>query len=374
MANEEQLFVLRQGVEAWKRWRNNNAVIKVDLCHADLRFTDLTGAKLSRADLTGANLTRAKLCGADLTEAKLSRADLYNADLYNANLTRAKLSEANLTEASLIKVDFSTASLRRAVLKRSNLAHSKLVRADLTNADLIDANLAGADLTEAILSEAKLNGTILSKNINTVDSRKSWITPLRAIQTDFIQRLQSGHLLNHKTAGQYSELSLISGERLEKLRAFCWNMADKYKEGSEVHKIFTNNLKGKLGEEVVKYWLAEFVTEVDDKETIGGDGKIDFNITTNPSIGIQVKTRYDSDSLSKVKWEISSEELAKNAVIICILSQENFKESQTEHKLITAGFLPTYMIKANNSKALIGINELLYAGGLKSYIESIYGR
>jgi hypothetical protein len=129
-------------------------------------------------------------------------------------------------------------------------------------------------------------------------------------------------------------------------------------------------LKGKLGEEVVKSRLDEFVNEVDYEERIGGDGKVDFTMSTNPEVGIQVKTRYGN--FNKIKWQISPEESAKNAVIICVLSQGEFDEFQNEYKLVMAGFLPTSMIQTNKGKALIGIDELLYAGGLRNYLEAIH--
>jgi hypothetical protein len=53
MANEEHVSLLRQGVEAWNKWRRENP----DLC------PDLGGVTLSEANLTGADLTDADLTG-----------------------------------------------------------------------------------------------------------------------------------------------------------------------------------------------------------------------------------------------------------------------------------------------------------------------
>ncbi|NJR74996.1 MAG: hypothetical protein HC773_17905, partial [Scytonema sp. CRU_2_7] len=107
-----------------------------------------------------------------------------------------------------------------------------------------------------------------------------WILLLRSLQSDFIKRLTSGCLLHCETEGQYSELTIISGERLKALREFCWEMAEKYKRTSPVRDVFVSNLKGKLGEEVVKERLAAFVTEVDYEKRFGiGDGKVDFTLT-----------------------------------------------------------------------------------------------
>lgn len=196
-----------------------------------------------------------------------------------------------------------------------------------------------------------------------------WITLLRSLQSDFIKRLSTGCLLHCQTEGQYSELTIISGERLKALREFCWEMAEKYKRTSPVREVFINNLKGKLGEEVVKERLADFITEVDYEKRFGGDGKIDFTLTAEPSIGIEVKSRHGS--IDKVRWSLSKEEVEKNAVVVCILIQEHVSEAQPEYHLFLAGFLPTQMIKLRTGSISFGIEQLLYGGGLWCYLEQL---
>jgi len=195
-----------------------------------------------------------------------------------------------------------------------------------------------------------------------------WTTLLRSQQADFIQRLKSGHLLHCETEGKHSELTVISGERLKHLLEFCWEMAEKYKQTSLVREVFINNLKGKLGEEVVKARLADFVTEVDYEKRLGGDGKVDFTLTSAPDVGIQVKARHGS--IDTIKWAITPEEVEKNAILVCILIQEEVSETQAEYNLSMAGFLPTNMIPVLTNGARFGIHELLYSGGLRSYLEN----
>jgi tetratricopeptide (TPR) repeat protein len=194
-----------------------------------------------------------------------------------------------------------------------------------------------------------------------------WITLLRSLQSDFVKRLTSGSVLHCEAEGQYSELTIISGERLKILRQFCWQMAEKYKRVSPVRDVFISYLKGKLGEEVVKERLADFITEIDYEKRFGGDGKIDFTLTTNPSVGIEVKSRHGS--IDKVRWSVSSEEVEKNAAVVCILIQEEVHEAQSEYHLFFAGFLPTRMIKLKTGRIAFGIEQLLYGGGLRCYLE-----
>jgi hypothetical protein len=66
MANEEQLAILKSGVEAWNSWRKTHRQWVVILSEAHLREAKLSKAKLSRAILNKANLI-----GADLREADL---------------------------------------------------------------------------------------------------------------------------------------------------------------------------------------------------------------------------------------------------------------------------------------------------------------
>jgi hypothetical protein len=59
----------------------------------------------------------------------------------------------------------------------------------------------------------------------------------------------------------------------------------------------------------------------------------------------------------------------KKTVIVCVLIQEKVNEAQSEYHLFSAGFLPTKMMKLKTGRTSFGINQLLYAGGLLSYLE-----
>jgi hypothetical protein len=106
MANDEHVALLKQGVETWNAWRDENPNIRPDLSEADLSGANLSEANLSRADFFGAVLGGADLSGANLIEAKviqanLSKANLSKADLRGANLFWACLNHADLTGADL---------------------------------------------------------------------------------------------------------------------------------------------------------------------------------------------------------------------------------------------------------------------------------
>jgi Pentapeptide repeats (8 copies) len=106
MADEEQLAILRQGVEAWNAWRLEHPDIKPDLGWANLSRAylvraNLRGANLNEANLSGADLRRADFRGAYFGGANLSGADLRGTDLRGVNLECTHLVGTRLVGANL---------------------------------------------------------------------------------------------------------------------------------------------------------------------------------------------------------------------------------------------------------------------------------
>ena len=156
MANNEHVAMLKQGVDVWNKWRDENRNIRPDLSGADLSEAELSEANLSRADLNGANLAQANLSRADLESANLRQAVLFDANMSKANLRGANLNVANLAEANLSGANLCGATLVRATLTSANLTGANLDLARLKLASLIQANLSGASLTDADLIESVL--------------------------------------------------------------------------------------------------------------------------------------------------------------------------------------------------------------------------
>jgi uncharacterized protein YjbI with pentapeptide repeats len=165
MANEEQLSILKQGVEVWNKWRDENRTVEIDLSRAHLIKVDLTEANfseanLSEADLSEANLSRAEFRQANLEQANLSGAILSDAYLGAAHLSGAILRGASCSKASLSKADLSRVDLSRANLERADL-RGAILQAILFQTNLSLENLFEADLRRATLLEADLGGTHL---------------------------------------------------------------------------------------------------------------------------------------------------------------------------------------------------------------------
>jgi len=136
MADEKHLAILKEGVQAWNRWRVGNPAIKPDLKDAGLNTLDLGGANFKDCDLSGAGLSGAELSGADLRGANLARVTIAETELVGANLTGANLFGAEFFDAGL--------------------SGSILVNADLSFASLVGVNFWATDL-----SNSKMFGTVM---------------------------------------------------------------------------------------------------------------------------------------------------------------------------------------------------------------------
>ena len=145
MAEEKHLEMLREGVEVWNKWREQNPDIE-----PNLESANFTGAILTDAQLYHVNLTDANLENANLTRAVLDKAILKNANLTGAVLDKANLENANLTGAIL-----TGAILTRAILDSAILTEAKVYRVNLTRAILERANLTGANLKSALTFPVK---------------------------------------------------------------------------------------------------------------------------------------------------------------------------------------------------------------------------
>jgi uncharacterized protein YjbI with pentapeptide repeats len=173
MAIPQHLDVLKQGVLAWNKWREENPGNEPDLAGVKLSKANLKKANLSETDLRWADLTAANLGGANL-----NRADLRRAILSRTNFNLANLSEANLSETYLCGANISKADLRKAIFIRSDLASVDLSESDIRRADfrwayLIKAKFNGADLSGANLIEANLSKSELNRS-NLSEAFVAW--------------------------------------------------------------------------------------------------------------------------------------------------------------------------------------------------------
>jgi uncharacterized protein YjbI with pentapeptide repeats len=167
MANEEQLSILKQGVDVWNKWKkeqhtkhqsslldSGSRVIDIEdfwfRPESGLSF-DLSQANIGPADLKGANLSGVNLC-----QANLYKSDFSGADLAHANLEGANLQGSLLTNVDLWGTNLSKANLNSIILQESLLFTTKLSNADLSSADLFNVHFDETDFRGTKWFESKL--------------------------------------------------------------------------------------------------------------------------------------------------------------------------------------------------------------------------
>jgi hypothetical protein len=161
MANQEQLDILQQGVQAWNQWRNEHTEIIPDHNEADLHGVDLNGA-----DLIGANLENASLSQVHLESANLEYAHLFATDLSQAHLERSYLDMAFLLEANLSGAYLKGAHLSEAVLVFADLSQAHLENVDFRRTSFDWANLSQTYMRDTILGDVDLSKVIGLDTVN----------------------------------------------------------------------------------------------------------------------------------------------------------------------------------------------------------------
>lgn len=142
MPDQEQLELLKQGVEVWNRWRSENPQVEIDLSGSTIEFIDLNEVNLSEANLSYVYFCYINLIKADLRGANL-RGATFNVSGYSSPVN---LSGANLSGANLAEVKFQDTNLSEA-----NFCEANLAKANFHSANCYRANFTKAIFTEAIL-------------------------------------------------------------------------------------------------------------------------------------------------------------------------------------------------------------------------------
>jgi uncharacterized protein YjbI with pentapeptide repeats len=214
MANDSHVAILRQGVDAWNRWRAEDRKSAPDLTNIDLDFDTFDGADFRDTGFEGANLSGevsfnhvdfrgSRFDLADLSISYFIESDFRGCQFYmtkfdEADLAHADFRKSQIHSSSLLEANLSGADLRKAELNYSDLSHACLRVARLQKADLTAVKMVGTDLSGADLSGCRIWG-ISPWDVNLEDAKQDGLVITRAgeppVQVDALELAQFVNLL-----------------------------------------------------------------------------------------------------------------------------------------------------------------------------------
>ena len=127
MANSEHLNILKQGVEAWNKWRDENRDERPDLSGVDLSGSKFSGANFSNTNFNKARLNQWSVDDCDFSESNLTEIVAQASYWRNARFRGAHIS-GDLVLSTMYVADFSGASVQRCGLITAELRFLRLNR------------------------------------------------------------------------------------------------------------------------------------------------------------------------------------------------------------------------------------------------------
>lgn len=197
---EEHEKILKQGVEAWNRWREANPDVEPDLSRVALepdtfRDTPLWNAEKEKIDLRGANfentsfelakLRSVRMNGCPMKKVSFLGAQLIDVSMSGADLEQASFARAYLENVKMIEARLDQAIFRMAQLKKVRLDNSDLHHTNFVHVKLQKVNLTQSRLDHAILDEAKVKKCDFSHaSMQRVEMRKALFEDARVKDAD----------------------------------------------------------------------------------------------------------------------------------------------------------------------------------------------
>ena len=190
MANPEHVKILKEGVAAWNKWRNENPDTIPDLSHADITGIDLPAVNLRRAQLSRTQMMFNDFSKADFRKAHLVETGLFDSILDGADFSGAFAVYVNLSDAKL-----NLAKFNRTRFEYVNLSFAELKGADFTGLTMHSTVFGDNDLSAVIGLKAVSHDGPSTIGIDTIYRSKGNIPEsfLRGcgVPEDFITYMKS---------------------------------------------------------------------------------------------------------------------------------------------------------------------------------------
>lgn len=219
MANPEHLAKLKEGVEAWNEWRDNNPDIIPDLQDHKFKFTfdekpapqgnnfkriAMLGEQLEQINFCDTNLKGTTIIAASFKGAMLTRANLEGAYIAMTDFRGAMLGGVIFKQAHLSDVNFEEVWLHSANFAGANFVESNLKKANCMGASFVGAKFMWTEMPGARVCGVKYDNEMVCTGINVdgCTGSQKFVRHVRDLEyiQDFKQEHPALHRLWHITS------------------------------------------------------------------------------------------------------------------------------------------------------------------------------
>jgi tetratricopeptide (TPR) repeat protein len=199
-----------------------------------------------------------------------------------------------------------------------------------------------------------------------------WLKILQEQQQDFIDRLQSYHLLHGTKAGQHGEVITIEGDILETIKKLSQKLIVRYeldRSRWQYSFIFQQILAQKLAEKAIVYRLSESIDIVNFKKEYSQ--KLVTSIPLALNSGLRLKVKVVDREQKDLEYYIKPEEKESEFIFVFVWIPQAINFFVTKVEIVICGFLPSGQVKIDCNRLKLQLKDLLYSGGLPIYINNL---
>jgi hypothetical protein len=239
MANPEHLAILKEGVEVWNQWREENPEIQPDLSNSDLCGENLDWVNFSGVNLFGADLSETSLMGADVVAAYLVNANLFKSKLLSINFAESELIDANLSRAKIHGIDFRHTGLDRANFDKARIALSVFADIDFQTLKGLETVIHEGPSTIGIDTLYRSKGNIPESFLRGCGVPDQMIEYARSLTTTPIQYYSCFISYSHKD----EELAQRIHNDLQASGVRCWFAPHDLKIGDKIRPVIDESIR-----------------------------------------------------------------------------------------------------------------------------------
>jgi hypothetical protein len=250
MANPEHLAILKQGVQVWNRWRQNNPALRPELSSADLTeinfdvaFSILDdhgehkpGTVASHGvNLKGAVLKHAKLAAIEVRLGEFDGADLFGADFRGSRLLeQTSFRDADLKGTQLLRTTFSDCDLTGTDFSRSVMSRSLVTDVDLSMAKGLETVLHRGPSIIAMDALVRSHGNIPASFLRGAGVPEPFIVHLKALIGSMEPIQFYSCFISYSTKDQDFAERLYADLQAKGVR--CWFAPHDIQAGKKIHQ------------------------------------------------------------------------------------------------------------------------------------------